>query len=185
MSFDLLIRGGTVYDGTGAGPRRRCRRQGGRIAAIGSVEPAGRRSTRRAWRSPRGSSTSTATPTTRCSWIRGPQRDPPGRHARGRRQLRLRLLPDPRSPARAQGDLRLHRRSPAQWSTAGDTSRARGVPAAVNVLSLVPNGQLRLATLGLADRPPTPRARGMQELLRESLDEGAWGYSTGLEYAQE
>ena len=25
----------------------------------------------------------------------------------------------------------------------------------------------------------------MQRLLRESLDEGAWGYSTGLEYAQE
>jgi len=56
----------------------------------------------------------------------------------------------------------------------------------VNVLSLVPNGQLRIATLGVADRPADARELAeMQELLRESLDAGAWGYSTGLEYAQE
>ena len=54
------------------------------------------------------------------------------------------------------------------------------------MLSLVPNGQLRLATLGLADRPADDRELAeMEALLRESLDEGAWGYSTGLEYAQE
>ena len=54
------------------------------------------------------------------------------------------------------------------------------------MLSLVPNGQLRLATLGLADRPAdAAELAEMQVLLRESLDEGAWGYSTGLEYAQE
>ena len=56
----------------------------------------------------------------------------------------------------------------------------------MNVLSLVPNGQLRIATLGVADRPADARELAeMQELLRESLDAGAWGYSTGLEYAQE
>ena len=54
------------------------------------------------------------------------------------------------------------------------------------MLSLVPNGQLRLATLGLADRPAdAAELAEMQVLLRESLDHGAWGYSTGLEYAQE
>ncbi len=54
------------------------------------------------------------------------------------------------------------------------------------MLSLVPNGQLRLATLGLADRPAEDAELAeMQVLLRESLDHGAWGYSTGLEYAQE
>src|SRR6185436_18894633 len=76
---------------------------------------------------------------------------------------------------------------PLTWNSAGEyfveLERAR---PAVNVLSLVPNGQLRLATVGLADRAAEPsELAGMQALLDESLDAGAWGYSTGLEYAQE
>ncbi|HET8605442.1 MAG TPA: amidohydrolase family protein [Gaiellaceae bacterium] len=76
---------------------------------------------------------------------------------------------------------------PVTWSSAGEyfeeLERAR---PAVNVASLVPNGQLRLATLGLAERAADAHElAGMQALLRESLDAGAWGYSTGLEYAQE
>jgi N-acyl-D-amino-acid deacylase len=50
----------------------------------------------------------------------------------------------------------------------------------------VPNGQLRIATMGVVDRPADARELAeMKALLRESLDAGAWGYSTGLEYAQE
>src|SRR5262249_4160696 len=57
---------------------------------------------------------------------------------------------------------------------------------AINVLSLVPNGQLRLSTVGLADRAAdAAETARMRELLRESLLEGAWGYSTGLEYPPE
>jgi N-acyl-D-amino-acid deacylase len=76
---------------------------------------------------------------------------------------------------------------PLTWSSAGEYfARLDAARPAVNVLSLVPNGQLRLATLGLADRPADAREVGeMEALLRESLEEGAWGYSTGLEYAQE
>jgi N-acyl-D-aspartate/D-glutamate deacylase len=76
---------------------------------------------------------------------------------------------------------------PIDWSTAaGYFDALEAARPAVNVLSLVPNGQLRLATIGLADRPAAPdELRAMQELLLESLDAGAWGYSTGLEYAQE
>jgi N-acyl-D-amino-acid deacylase len=76
---------------------------------------------------------------------------------------------------------------PVTWSSAGEYFETLdGVRPAVNVLSLVPNGQLRIATLGVADRPADARELAeMQELLRESLDAGAWGYSTGLEYAQE
>jgi N-acyl-D-amino-acid deacylase len=76
---------------------------------------------------------------------------------------------------------------PITWSSAGEYFETlEAARPAVNVLSLVPNGQLRLAALGLADRP-ADRAElvDMQALLRESLDAGAWGYSTGLEYAQE
>jgi N-acyl-D-amino-acid deacylase len=76
---------------------------------------------------------------------------------------------------------------PLTWSSAGEYfERLAAARPAVNVLSLVPNGQLRLATLGLADRPADHRELiEMRTLLRESLAEGAWGYSTGLEYAQE
>jgi N-acyl-D-aspartate/D-glutamate deacylase len=76
---------------------------------------------------------------------------------------------------------------PIEWSTAGGYfDRLQAAKPAVNVLSLVPNGQLRLATVGLDDRPATrDEVEQMQVLLRESLGEGAWGYSTGLEYAQE
>ena len=107
---------------------------------------------------------------------------------RGRRQLRLRLLPDPRSAEQAPRAIYGYSDEvPIEWSTAGGYfDRLQAARPAVNVLSLVPNGQLRLATLGLADRPAdAAELAEMKELLEESLDEGAWGYSTGLEYAQE
>ncbi|MHB8398942.1 MAG: N-acyl-D-amino-acid deacylase family protein [Candidatus Limnocylindrales bacterium] len=75
---------------------------------------------------------------------------------------------------------------PLAWHTAHEYFEAieRALPA-VNVVSLVPNGQLRIAA-GAADGPATPEARVvMAELLRESLRAGAWGFSSGLEYAQE
>src|SRR5262249_12656412 len=57
---------------------------------------------------------------------------------------------------------------------------------AVNVLTLVPNGQLRRATLGLADRAATPEElAAMRRLLEQGIEEGAIGYSTGLEYPAE
>ncbi len=76
---------------------------------------------------------------------------------------------------------------PTSWSGAGGyLDRLDEARPAVNVLSLVPNGQLRLSTVGLADRPASPTELAeMSFLLRESLAEGAWGYSTGLEYAAE
>jgi N-acyl-D-amino-acid deacylase len=76
---------------------------------------------------------------------------------------------------------------PIEWSSAGGYfDRLQAARPAVNVLSLVPNGQLRLSTVGLADRPADPaELADMKRLLGESLSEGAWGYSTGLEYAQE
>ncbi len=57
---------------------------------------------------------------------------------------------------------------------------------AINVLSLVPNGQLRFATVGLRKGTVDRQELGqMARLLEDSLDQGAWGYSTGLEYAWE
>ncbi|HEY1365883.1 MAG TPA: amidohydrolase family protein [Gaiellaceae bacterium] len=76
---------------------------------------------------------------------------------------------------------------PVTWeSAAGYFERLEEARPAVNVLSLLPNGQLRLAVVGLEDRPASPaELREMSKLLEEGLEQGAWGYSTGLEYAQE
>jgi N-acyl-D-aspartate/D-glutamate deacylase len=76
---------------------------------------------------------------------------------------------------------------PVTWrDAAGYFERLEEARPAVNVASLVPNGQLRLATIGLADRPATDdELREMRRLLYESLEQGACGYSSGLEYAQE
>ncbi len=57
---------------------------------------------------------------------------------------------------------------------------------AVNVATLVPNGNLRLAVTGLVDRPSRPdELEQMKQLLAEGMEQGAFGYSTGLEYGPE
>ena len=71
-------------------------------------------------------------------------------------------------------------------SMAGYLARLDAAQPAVNVLSLVPNGNLRLAAAGLVDRPSSPdELRKMKRLLDQSLEEGAFGFSTGLEYGAE
>jgi N-acyl-D-amino-acid deacylase len=57
---------------------------------------------------------------------------------------------------------------------------------AVNVTSLVANGNLRLATTGIVDRPANAdELSGMKRLLEQALEQGGIGYSTGLEYTVE
>ena len=76
---------------------------------------------------------------------------------------------------------------PLAWSTpAAYLERLERAAPAVNVMTLVPNGQLRLATVGLDARPATDaEVAAMTRLLEEGMEAGAWGYSTGLEYATE
>jgi N-acyl-D-amino-acid deacylase len=76
---------------------------------------------------------------------------------------------------------------PLTWrDLAGYLDRLEQARPAVNVAALVPNGQLRLATVGLAQRPANVDERAaMGRLLRQAMEQGAFGYSTGLEYATE
>ena len=73
------------------------------------------------------------------------------------------------------------------WKTMGGyLERLESSSPALNVLTLVPNGNLRLAVAGLVDRPSTADELGrMKRLLAQSLEEGAFGFSTGLEYGPE
>ncbi|MGO9914547.1 MAG: amidohydrolase family protein [Isosphaeraceae bacterium] len=58
-----------------------------------------------------------------------------------------------------------------------------GQGAGTNVIHLVPHGTLRAAVLGNAARPPSPSELDrMKRLLDRGLDAGAWGFSTGLIY---
>ncbi len=188
--IDRVIRNGTVLDGTGAGPvAADVAIEDGRVAAIGAVPPVD------------------AVEIDATGLLVAPGFIDVHSHSD------YTLLVDPRAvSAIHQGvtlevvgncgfgcfpirDADLARKAiygyspdvPIDWRTAGEYfDRLQAARPAVNVLSLVPNGQLRLSTVGLADRPAARDEAGeMADLLRESLAEGAWGYSTGLEYAQE
>lgn len=76
---------------------------------------------------------------------------------------------------------------PLTWTTAAEYfERLQEARPAINVASLAPNGQIRLSVVGLEDRPARPdELARMRYLLDEALEQGAWGYSTGLEYAAE
>lgn len=74
-----------------------------------------------------------------------------------------------------------------RWkSLGGYFEKLEAARPALNVISLVPNGQLRRAALGVADRAANPHELAqMKSLLAQNLEEGGWGYSTGLEYPAE
>ena len=76
---------------------------------------------------------------------------------------------------------------PLTWNSIGGyLEKLESVKPAVNVMTLVGNGQLRLATVGLKDRAATgAQIDRMSALLRQGLSEGAVGYSIGLEYPSE
>ncbi len=74
---------------------------------------------------------------------------------------------------------------PATWQSFGEyLDHVRGLGVSVNVVQFVGHGALRLATVGGDNRPARADEQAqMERLLAEALDAGAWGYSTGLVYA--
>ena len=73
------------------------------------------------------------------------------------------------------------------WRTAAEYLEIlESARPAINVATLVPNGNLRLAAVESLDRPSNPRElEKMKNLLSECLEQGAIGFSTGLEYGFE
>ncbi len=71
-----------------------------------------------------------------------------------------------------------------EWRTFGeylDYLRRQGL--AVNVVPLVGHSRVRALGMGLADRAPTAEElAAMKRLTAQTVDEGAWGISTGLIY---
>jgi N-acyl-D-amino-acid deacylase len=191
MSVDLLICGGTLVDGTGALPvQADVAIQGGRIAGIGRFEK------------PEAATVLDATgllvapgfidihshsdftlvvdPRAVSSITQGVTLEVVGNCGHG-----CAPIIDPElARANIYGCQAGH---DIPWRTmAGYLDHLEAGKPAVNVATLVPNGHLRLAVAGLVDRPSTAdELRQMERLLAQSMEEGAFGFSTGLEYGPE
>jgi N-acyl-D-amino-acid deacylase len=72
-----------------------------------------------------------------------------------------------------------------RWETFAQYLDAlRAMRPAVNVAHFVGHGALRIAAMGFEARPAgADDVKGMQRLLAEAMDAGAFGFSTGLVYA--
>ena len=69
------------------------------------------------------------------------------------------------------------------WSSVDEYLQRFHRHTSVNVAYLIPNGTVRMEAMGLSDSRPTPdQLRIQQRLVREALEQGAVGLSTGLEY---
>ena len=55
---------------------------------------------------------------------------------------------------------------------------------AINIACIIGNGPLRIWGVGWNNEPASKKQiENMKSALRESMEEGAWGLSTGLDYA--
>jgi N-acyl-D-amino-acid deacylase len=69
------------------------------------------------------------------------------------------------------------------WSTVDEYLSCFDRRTALNVVCLIPNGNVRMEVLGLQTREPTPdELRSMQRLVRDAMEQGAVGLSSGLDY---
>jgi N-acyl-D-amino-acid deacylase len=69
------------------------------------------------------------------------------------------------------------------WRTLGEYLARFDRRTAINVAALVPNGNVRMEVMGLDPRPATAdELKQMRRLVRQAMEEGAVGLSSGLDY---
>jgi N-acyl-D-amino-acid deacylase len=186
QAFDVIIRGGTVYDGTGHAPvRADVGIKGDRIAAVGNLS----RATAPTIVDAKGlavapgfinmlahSETSLIVDPRSLSEIKqgvttqifgelsmGPLNDEMKQRMRGQ-----------------QGDVKFD----IEWTTLAEYLKyleQRGIPQ--NVASFIGAATIREYVIGLEDKPPTPaQLDQMRELVRREMEAGALGITTALIY---
>ena len=90
---------------------------------------------------------------------------------------------DPRDPDGARGTSGRGRPITIDWANVEGVLARYDSGTAVNIAQLVGNTPLRIAALGWDDRPTTPAATQDQRArLREAMEQGAFGVSSGLDY---
>jgi N-acyl-D-amino-acid deacylase len=187
-TYDVLIRGGTIYDGSGSPPiTGDVAIKGDSIVAVGTVAP--------------GTATTTIDATglavapgfiNMLSWANESLLQDGNSQSDIRQGVTLEVMGEgdsmgPLTPEMkktmlaAQGDLRYE----ISWTTLGeylDHVVSRGISP--NVASFVGATTIRVHELGYADRPPTDAELGrMQGLVRQAMEEGALGVGSSLIYA--
>jgi N-acyl-D-amino-acid deacylase len=187
-AFDLVVRGGTVLDGTG-GPAFRADVgvRGGTIAALGDISP------------DRASSVVEATGLHVSPGFIDihTHSDPdvlayPGADSRVRQGVTTELAGNCGASAAPLTGLGVEERVAAwheegieaDWSdVASYLDRLDRAGLSINQALLVGQGTLRESAVGPVDRPlSVDEMRGMARALEEGLEQGAFGLSTGLEY---
>jgi N-acyl-D-amino-acid deacylase len=187
LPYDVLIRGGLVYDGTGAAPRRAdVAIRGDRIAAIGELRGASARMQIDASGLAVAPGFVNMLSHSETSLIAD---------ARSQGEIRQGVTTEifgegsmgPLSPAmkayRAQrmGDFKYE----MPWTTLGEYLQhleERGI--APNVASFVSAATVREHVIGFENKQPAPeQLERMQELVRREMEEGALGLTTALIYA--
>ena len=191
MSIELLVTGGTVYDGTGKAPfRADVAIEAGKIKEVGTINKIEGVPTLDATGqvvSPgfidihsHSDFTLAVDPRAKSSIFQGVTLEVVGNCGHGCAPI----VDHTHVPSNLYGYLPEYEFS---WKTFGEyLDHLESRKPTVNVAALVPNGNLRLAVAGFTDRPSTPEElREMKKLLEKSLAEGGFGYSTGLEYGIE
>lgn len=185
-SFDVLIKGGTVYDGTGGAPRQAdIGIRGDRIVAVGNLK-----------NTPAGSVVDAAGLAVAPGFINMLSHSEQSLIADGRSMSELKQgvttqifgessmgpLTEEMKERRVsqQGDLKYD----IVWTTLSEYLvylERRGISQ--NVASFIGAPTLREYAIGLQDKPPTPaQLEKMRELVRQEMEAGALGVTTALIY---
>src|SRR5262245_40474698 len=70
-----------------------------------------------------------------------------------------------------------------KWQSVNDYLTLFDRKCSINVATLVPNGNVRMEVMGLDPRPATPGEwERMRRLIRDGMEQGAVGLSSGLDY---
>jgi N-acyl-D-amino-acid deacylase len=186
--YDILIRGGTIYDGSGGPPvRGDVAVSGDRVAAVGPLARAHARLEIDA-----GGLAVAPGFINMLSWANVSLLADGRSQSDLRQGVTLEVLGEgwsmgPLNEAMAaemvkrQGDVRYD----VTWTTLGEyLARLEGRGVSTNVASFVGATTVRIHVLGYEDRPPSPAELAqMQALVRQAMEEGAVGLSSALIYA--
>jgi N-acyl-D-amino-acid deacylase len=186
--YDVIIRGGDVYDGSGAAPvRADIGVRGDQIATIGDLGQAKAASDVDA----RGLAVAPGF-INMLSWATESLLHDPKSQSDIRQGVTLEVMGEgesmgPLNPsmkkmaAELQGDIKY----PISWTTLGEyLAFLEKKGTSTNVASFVGATTVRIHELGYADRPPTPEELGrMRALVRAAMEEGALGVGSSLIYA--
>ena len=182
-NFDVIIKGGTVYDGSGASPKKAdVGIQGDRIVAIGNLKNA----TANTIIDARGMAVAPGF-VNMLSWSTNSLIVDGRSQSEIRQGVTLEIFGEGSSPGPLSPEMKKRQsdQNEVPWTTLTEYLiylEKRGV--APNVASFIGAGTIREYVVGLEDKKATPeQLREMRELVRREMESGALGIGSSLIYA--